>query len=38
MPQEFSGWLRMVDCWFEAYDAFQASVVRQGLTFGALGF
>ena len=38
MPQEFSGWLRMVDCWFEAYDAFRASVVREGLTFGALGF
>ena len=38
MPQEFSGWLRMVDCWFEAFDAFRASVVREGLSFGSLGF
>ena len=38
MPQEFLGWLRMVDCWFEAYDAFLASVVREGLSFGSLGF
>ena len=38
MFQGLSGWLSLVDCWFEAYDAFRASVVREGLTFGALGF
>ena len=31
-------WLDLFDCWSGAYGAFRASVVREGLTFGALGF
>ena len=32
------GWLDLFNCWARAYHVLRAAVVREGLTFGALGF